>query len=115
MAKINGIVRIMVDGNLLESKDGAELDLGGEERTLETGFQVYGFTEKIMPSGLTCEIVWKAGTPIEVLRAIVDGVINFEGDNGITYTCDGMVLLKPPKLKGPLIPLEFGGNPATPL
>ena len=65
MSKITGIARIKVNGELLESMPGAELDLGGYERTESVGHRVYGYTEKVMPSVLTCTFPWKAGAPIE--------------------------------------------------
>lgn len=114
MSKILGIARIKVNGELLESMPGAELDMGGFAREQKSGFKVYGFTEKVMPSKLTCKIVWKFETPIEDLRTMVDGLITFEGDIGVTYQIANAVLLNPPKgadEKGE-VDLEFGGDAA---
>lgn len=112
--KISGIARIKVDGELLESLPGAELDLGGFERELKSGHRVYGHTEKIVPSMLTCTIVWKNETPLETLRDTIGGVITFESDNGKKYKCSNMALLKTIKVKDESgeVPLEFGGDPA---
>lgn len=85
MSKITGIARIKVNGELLESMPGAELDLGGYERTEQTGHRLYGYTEKLMPAVLTCTFPWKAGAPIEAIRNLVEGVVLFESDAGETY------------------------------
>lgn len=114
--KISGIARIKMDGELLESLPGAELDLGGVEREMKTGHRVYGYTEKVMPSVLTCSIVWKNETPIEDIRKLTDGLILFESDNGITYKVSNAVCTKTVKVKDESgeVALEFGGDPAEP-
>jgi len=113
-AKIAGIARIKVDGALLASMPGAELDLGGVERPEVTGHRVYGFTEKIMPSVLTCTIAWKFETPIEALRNLTEGLILFEADIGVTYKisnawCSATVKVKDESGE---ITLEFKGDAA---
>lgn len=112
--KIGGIARIKVDGELLESLPGAELDLGGMERELKAGFRVYGHVEKVMPSMLTCTVVWKNETPIEDFRDLVDGLVLFESDNGKTYKVSNAVCTKTVKVKDESgeVTLEFGGDPA---
>lgn len=114
MSKITGIARIKVDGELLESIPGAELDLGGYERELKSGHRVYGYTEKVKPSDLQCTIVWKNVTPLEDLRNTVDGLITFESDVGKTYQIENAVILETPKVKDESgeCPLHFGGDPA---
>ena len=114
MPKITGIARITANGELLESMPGAELDLGGSERELKSGFRVYGHTEKIAPAVLTVTIVWKNGTPIEDMRDFVDGVIIFESDIGESYSVENAVITKTVKVKDETgeVTLEFGGDPA---
>lgn len=114
MSKITGIARITANGELLETLPGAELDLGGEERELKSGHRVYGYTEKIMPSVLTTTIVWKNGTPVETLRNLVDGLIIFEADIGVSYSMENAVVTKTVKVKDESgeVTLEFGGDPA---
>lgn len=114
MSKIAGIARITMDGELLESLPGAELDLGGKEREMVSGHSVYGYKEKVVPAMLTCTIVWKNETPVEEIRDHVDGLILFEADNGITYKVSNSVCTKTVKVKDESgeVTLEFGGNPA---
>lgn len=117
MPKLTGIARITANGELLESMPGAELDLGGKEREMKSGHRVYGHTEKVVPSTLTCVIVWKNGTPIEDLRDIIDGVIIFESDIGESYSMENAVTTKTVKVKDESgeVNLEFMGDPAKPL
>lgn len=111
---ITGIARIKVDGELLESLPGAELDLGGYEAEAVTGHAVYGPREKVMPSVLTCTIAWKFETPIEKLRRLRNGVILFEADVGTTYRVNNAFTAKTVKVKDETgeITLEFQGEPA---
>lgn len=116
MSLITGIVRIKVNGELLESKPEAELELGGKERELKSGHRVYGYTEKVVPSMLKCTIYWKAGTQalLETLRNLTDGLVTFESDVGETYQINNATLLKTPTVKGGdgEADLEIGGDPA---
>jgi hypothetical protein len=114
---INGIVKIKVDAELLESKPGAELDLGGEERELRTGWKVYGFTRKIVASGLKATFYWKPGSPVEKIRKLTAGTVTFEGDAGDIYEVTNAVTLKTLKIKDETgeVDVEIGGDPAEAL
>lgn len=114
MPQITGVVRITIDGELLESLPDAELDLGGDSTKSVMGHKRYGHTVEVMPSKLTCTIVWKSITPLEKLRGLIDGTAIFESDAGMSYTVDNCTLTKPPVLKGGSgeVPLEFEGDPA---
>lgn len=117
MAKITGIVRLTMNGELLESLPEAELDLGGEEKESVSGHRVYGTRSKIMPSKLTCTVVWKNGSPIEDLRNFTDGTGIFQSDNGEAYTIDNLTRTAIPKVKGGSgeVDFEFEGDPAKKL
>lgn len=114
--RILGIARIKADGELLESLEGAELTLGGEVPNEEkVGHRYYGTTYKTEPGRVKCTIVWKNETPIEMLRTFFDGVVLWEGDQGITYKISNATI------KGSLVAkdgsgevdVEFVGNPAV--
>lgn len=113
--RIAGIARIKVNGELLESIPGAEIEFGGEVvKDMKKGHRVYGPTYEVVPSKVTCSVVWKNETPIEDFRTLFQGVILFEVDNGITYKCSNMYLMGSPKAKDDSgeIDLEFQGDPA---
>lgn len=114
MAKISGIARIKVNGELLESLPGAKLRLGGVKRKPKTGHRFYGHVEEFVQGELECTIVWKNETPIEDLRNLTDGIINFESDNGKTYMMAQAVIEDPPELSDGEgeVPLKFFGDAA---
>lgn len=114
MSLITGIARIKVNGELLESKPGAELDLGGKERELRSGHRVYGYSEKVMPAVLTCTFYWKAGAPIEAIRNLTEGLVTFESDVGETYQISNATTLKTVKVKDETgeVDVEIGGDAA---
>jgi hypothetical protein len=114
MAQVTGIVKIYVNGKLQRSKEGASLDMGGKERTMQTGHSVYGYSEKIIPSSLTFDLVHTSDTDLVELGGIVDGRARFECDTGVTYLITNACTTKTPKLKDGVVSMEMQGDPAEP-
>lgn len=114
MAQITGIVFIKVNGQLLRSKEGAKLNFGGKERTAVTGFEVYGYAEKVVPATVECTLAHDSDTNVEELRDIVGATLEFETDTGKTYLVKNAFVTKPPELTGGEgeLSLEFSGEPA---
>lgn len=118
MAKISGKVYIRMDGELLESMPEAELELGGDEAEVVAGSnKIVGYREKVVPAMLTCKFVWKAGAPIEKVRNLREGILQFESDVGETYQIANAVCTKTPKISVPdgTIDVEFQGDKAEPV
>lgn len=107
---------IKTDGALLETMPGAKLDMGGNERTpVEGGNAMLGYSEKIKPGMLTCEIVLKQGTSLAKLSKIVDATITYEADTGQTYVIRHAYCAKTLSVTagdGGKVALEFCGDPA---
>jgi hypothetical protein len=99
---------------LQRSKEGAELDTGGKERTAQTGHSVYGYSEKVIPSTVTFELAHMADTDIVALNSTVDATVRFECDTGVTYLINNGFVSKPLKLKGGdgNVSVEMQGDPA---
>ena len=114
MAHVWGVATILLNGQAIESKEGASLNLGGKERTPVMGSRgVIGWTEKIVNSTLTCTLAHTAAQSLVELGAFVDGVIRVQGDNGKAYVIEHAFATKPPSLSdGGDVPLEFAGDPA---
>lgn len=111
--KLTGIVRIRVNNELLRSKPGAEIDIGGPARTTHAGSAVHGFTEELKPSKVTCTVVHDALTDLLKMRAWSNVTLEFECDTGVTYQIVGAWMLNTPTLKsGDGVALEFEGPPA---
>jgi hypothetical protein len=114
MAKVTGIVKVFVNGSLLRSKEGAELDVGGMERTAQVGHSLYGFTEKVMPAVVTFEVANMDGDDLVELGKTVEATVRFDCDAGGTYLVNNAFVSKPPKLKGGdgTVSVEMQGDPA---
>ncbi len=114
MAQVTGIVFVKIDGELQRSKEGAKLILGGKERTAQTGYKVYGFSEKVVPATVEFTLAHVGGDDLEGLQNKVDSTIEFETDTGDTYLVANAFSTKPAELTGGEgdVALEYMGDPA---
>lgn len=114
MAQVTGIVFIKVDGDLLRSKEGAKLTLGGKERTAQTGHSVYGFSEKVVPSQLEFTIAHTGGDDLEGLQNKTNSNIEFQTDTGDIYIIRRAFSTRPADLTGGEgdATFEYMGQPA---
>lgn len=80
-----GRVTIKVNGEVLDSRPGASIDLGGITRKPVTNDQHMGHAEELKPSRMECELSLRRGASIDGLRNIVDGTYVFECDTGQRY------------------------------
>lgn len=118
MAQILGIARIKVNAKLLESLPGASIELGGlVVKEIKRGHRNYGPVYEFVPGTLKCTIVAKLDSPIEEVRSLIEGVIVFQGDNGLTYKASRMYLKGTPTLKDGdgEMELEFEGDEWKPI
>ncbi len=84
--QVLGQARIKVDGDTLDTKPGASLELGGPVRTAQRGdFSASGFSQEETESKLTCTLLIKRGTRVTDLRNIDNATITFQADTGQTY------------------------------
>lgn len=84
---VTGIVRVKLDGQLLQSLEGsAEMEVGGFEREAVTGHTLYGFKEKFVASKLTFKLAWKLDTPVEKIRSAISQTLTWKADAGPVYS-----------------------------
>ena len=111
-----GKALIKVDGQLLESRPGAKLDIGGVVRDPVVGANsVHGFAEKIKEAVVECEISMGPETNIGAMAGWSDVTVVFECDTGQVYTVRNAWLTEPPVVtaeEGGKVPLKFAGPPA---
>jgi len=100
MAKVTGIVKVYIDGQLQRSKEGAKLMLGGRERTPVVGHSVYGYAEKVAPSQVDFTLADMADTDLIQLRDKVDSTVRFETDTGKSYLIANAFVSTPPEITG---------------
>lgn len=113
MAQLTGIVYIKVNSELLQSTPGATIDVGGYERNAITGHAMYGHTNTLKPSMVTCQIAHSAATDLAAMRDWSNVTLTFECDSGPQYVIARAFLTKPPVLTSGSdsnVALEFMGD-----
>lgn len=80
-----GKVRIKTNGQVLDSKPGATIDLGGIQRDEVINDNSMGFSETNKPSRIECEIALSKGRSVNEIRDFKDGTAVFECDTGQSY------------------------------
>ncbi len=116
MAQVTGIVKIKINGNLYRSKEDAKLKLGGKEREAVTGFKVYGYTEKVVPSEVDFTIAHTADLDPQSLNAMTSETLEFECDTGPVYIVRNAFCTKALELTGGSgdLAVAFSGDPVDP-
>lgn len=118
MAKLLGKAWIYTNGRVLRTREGASIDLGGDEREMQTGSHtVHGHTTKIKAAMIECVVVIAAGDDLETLRNMTDGTAEFRTDTGQKWLVTGATVLDSLKVtegKGGDVPVKIGGQPAVP-
>lgn len=99
MAKVTGIVKIYLDGELHRSKPDATLNVGGITKTAQVGHRLYGFSEEVTPSEVSFTLSHMADTDLITLRSF-EGTLRFECDTGVTYVISNATVTEPPELSG---------------
>lgn len=108
---------IKVGGQLLESMPGAKLDIGGKERVAVVGANnVHGFTEKVRPALMECEISVGKDTDLLQHEKWTAESVTFECDTGQVFVMRDAFSMEPPVMTadegGGKVPVKFSGPPA---
>lgn len=97
--QLTGRAFIKLNGNLLRSKEGAKLNLGGVNRPPVTGDTgVHGYTERPVAPWIECTISHGADTNLQELADFRDGSVSFETDTGKSYVLREAWCENPPEL-----------------
>ena len=114
MGQLTGIVTVKLNGALQRSKEGAKLMIGGKERTMQTGYKVYGYTEKVVPSECEFTVVHAAGDNMRETSDLVDITLEFETDTGDTWIVGNASCTNPAEITGGdgEVNYKFAGDPA---
>lgn len=104
---VTGRVFISLAGQRIRSKEGASLDIGGEEKEpVISDSGVDGASSKITAPKVDCKISHTEKTKLKELHAFT-GTLTFETDTGRVYTLVDAWCAKPPKLEKGEVSLEF--------
>jgi Phage tail tube protein. len=110
-----GRVKVTVNGEVLDTRPGATLDLGGVQRADVVNDQAMGYSESLKPSRIEVEVSLRKGQSIEALRHLRDTTCVFECDTGQryivkdAYTVDTITLTGG---EGGRVKLVLSGQPA---
>jgi hypothetical protein len=114
--QIAGVVTIQVNGKTLRTIPGAEIDLGGYERTAHGGTHDVYDTEEFKPAMITCRCNLARGDSITELQNLRNAVVSFALDTGQTYIVRDAFRTKNLPLRpgeNGTVQLEICGKPAT--
>lgn len=116
--QVVGQVKIKIDGETLQSKPGATLEIGGATRTAQRGdYQAGAFSEETTESKVTATLLMKRSVSLTAIRAIDNATITFETDVGKTYIIRNAYSAEAPVLTagGEGANVVFQGPPAEEL
>jgi hypothetical protein len=111
--KATGRVKVKIDGELLRSKPGASIQIGGVKRTpvpLDVGFD---HKEEPVPAEVKCTLSHVGATDLRAIRAFENGTVTYETDNGPVYTVPNAYCADMGELKDGEVEVTFGGDPAV--
>lgn len=94
-----GRVTVKVNGRAFLSYPGAEIDIGGMERTTKTGHRVHGYTEKERPGLVKFEIDLDPSISLKEIGLIKDATVIAECDTGQSYVGRNWWCVKTPTFK----------------
>lgn len=114
--KIHGQAEIRINGQYIESEDGATLTPGGlKNNPAMTGKSFY-FNQTTIPSVVTCRVPVTKDTSIRALQELNDVEIIFQSDTGRTWIVRGACQTNELNLAGGegngKVELSFSGEPA---
>ncbi len=113
---VTGTVIIKVDGASIRSKEGAKLEMGGFERTMQyaDGAPI-GFSSKPIGSKITATLAHTSSSNLTSIRDITDISLLFVTDSGVRFSILYAFCTKPPEITGVEgdVAVEFMGKAAT--
>jgi hypothetical protein len=96
--KIIGRAYIRLNGETIDSQNGATLNPGGFTREAVNSDSGYaGYTEKHVNAEISCSVVVTDETDIVKLGAITEATVTFEAGNGAVYVIRRGTVAEPPE------------------
>lgn len=100
MPKSIGVVKIKIDGELLNSKPGAKLDPGGPVRTAVEANEPGYFSTAKQGSRIEADIIVNKDFSVDKLRNAEDITATFEADTGQAWVINHAYVANPPEITG---------------
>lgn len=113
MSRMSGRVTVKVNGDVLTSKPGASLQMGGKQRAFEMSDQgTVHWIETIVPAEIECTLIHVTTTDLAALRDLENATVSFEDDLGVVYVVRQAGTRELGVLTTEGVPVRFGGAPA---
>lgn len=110
--KSTGRVKVKMNGDVLRSKPGASIQIGGVKRTPVPNDQgTVDYKEETVPAQVKCTLVHVGKTDLPALLKFDDGTVQYETDTGLTYTVPNAFVEELGELKDGEVEITFGGDP----
>ena len=111
MSQQTGRVTIKLDGEPFRSKPGAEMQLGGIERSFDADDQGSSYyQEKSIPGQFKFTLVHMGDSDLAKLNRWKNGTAQYETDTGIVYTMTNAATAKVGDLKNGEVEVTIGGD-----
>ena len=110
-----GVVKVVLNGGDYRTKQGATLEMGGEQKTSQyASGKRSGSSSEPMGSKISVTFEFMADTDLEALRDFV-GQADYITDKGVMYTAPNSETMEPPKVSdnGGGVELTIEGDPAV--
>ncbi len=117
MAKVAGVVRVVLNGVDWGTKQGATLETGGSTKTSQfASGKRTGSSKEPVSSKITVTLEATTDLDIEALKNF-EGQAEYITDNGIHYVAPESETMEPPKLNdnGGGVEITIEGNEAVPV
>lgn len=115
MARVFGVAKVKLNGVDYRTKQGAALELGGEEKTSQyASGRRSGSSGEPIGSKITVTLEVMADTDLEALRNF-EGIAEYEMDTRQVYTAANAETISPPKVtdNGGGAEITIEGDPAV--
>lgn len=89
MAQIYGRAQVTVDGTLLRTVQGVQLDTGGVKNTSRPAANEINYSQELVPSKLQCKVQVAAGDSLDDFQNMIGVTINVDFDSGQSYVING--------------------------
>lgn len=113
MKQKTGVVKIRVNSQLVRSKKGAKLTVGGIKRELDEDAAEAVYTESNIAPRVEFTVQHTSDFSIQDFQSITDGTITFECDNGTIFVLDGAVYLEGGELSDGDVNFTFAATSCT--
>lgn len=116
MSKKHGQATIRINGRVFESRDQAELMVGGLKNNADMIGDKHFYSQTKIASNVKCTVPFTSETELKTLQEMTEAEVIFESDTGKSWIIRDAVQVAELNLQGGegngTVDLEFSGSPA---